>query len=99
MKPDFMSSDESVIVSDLDDEDNISDIENLSCLQPKKKLVKHLQAWRSPEFQQYIESLDRKIDRRRTPRARSMVLKVEVGEPSSREAPLDCPDWAKTIFD
>ena len=32
----------------------------------QKKLVKHLQAWRSPEFQQYIESLDRKIDRRRT---------------------------------
>ena len=36
MEPDFMSSDESVIVTYLDDEDIISDIKNLSCVNLKK---------------------------------------------------------------
>lgn len=96
--PDFMSSDESVIISD--ESDNPSDSENLTSATFKgKKLIKHVAVWRSEEFQGYIESLDRKLDRRRSARAKSMILPTDIGEPSERESPIDCPEWAKTIFD
>ena len=94
-----MSSDESVIISDAEADENALSDENLSPTQSRKKLVKHMQQWRSDEFQSYIDSLDRKVARRRTARAMSMVLPTETGSPSSREAPIDCPDWAKTLFD
>ena len=55
--------------------------------------------WRSPEFQSYIESLDSKMERRRSERGRLMALKVEIGECSSHGAPDDCPEWACSIFD
>ena len=55
--------------------------------------------WRSPEFQSYIESLDRKMERRRSERGRLMALKVEIGECFSHGAPDDCPEWVCSIFD
>ena len=64
----------------------------------KKKLIRHTLPWRSAEFQRFIESLDRKIDRRRSDRSRSMCLKVEAGGASTRQAPQDIPDWAKELF-
>ena len=57
-----------------------------------------MQQWQSDEFQSYIDSLDRNVARRRTARAMSMVLPTETGSPSSREAPVDCQEWAKTLF-
>ena len=83
-----MSSDESVIVSD-EEADT-----------PSKKFVKHTAQWRSAEFQNYIDSLDRKVNRRRTERGKLMTVPIEDGEPSSRKAPDGCPEWACiTLFD
>ena len=80
----YMSSDESVIMSEDEEGDSI----------PAKKFVRHLAVWRSVEFQNYISSLDRKTARRRTDRGKMMTTPVEDGEASSRDAPSDCPDWA-----
>ena len=96
---DYMSPDESVVVSDEDDNPLInSDSENLPAFKGKK-LIKHVAVWRSEEFQDYIESLDRKLDCRRSARAKSMILPTDIGEPSKRGSPLECPEWARTIFD
>ena len=86
MKPQYMSSDESVVESGDDSEQE----EQLG----EKKLVKRRAVWRSHEFQNYIDSIDHKIQRRRSDRGRSMTLKVEIGENSARSAPEDCPEWA-----
>ena len=61
----YMSSDESVISSDSASKD---EIENTSLPPPtkRKKLIKHHANWRSAEFQDYIESLDRKIESKLT---------------------------------
>lgn len=64
----------------------------------EKKLVRHTLPWRSVEFQRLIESLDRKIDQRRSDRSRVMCLEVEVGAKSTRKAPHDIPEWAKELF-
>lgn len=85
----YMSSDESVVLSE--DEDDAA---------PAKKFVKHLAMWRSVEFQNYIGSLDWKIARRKTDRGKMMTVPVQDGEVSGRDAPSDCPDWACiTLFD
>ena len=44
-----------------------------------KKLVKKRTAWRSTDFQGYIDSLDRKIERRLSERAKRMRLPQEMG--------------------
>ena len=75
-----------------------SDKEN-SVKSGKKKLIKKKATWRSPEFQSYIESLDRKMDRHQSERGWLMALKVEIGECSSHGAPDGCPEWACSIFD
>lgn len=65
----------------------------------KKKLIRQRLPWRSVEFQSFMESLDRKIERRRTDRSRSMCLEVEVGNVTSiRQAPAEIPEWAKELF-
>ena len=45
-----------------------------------------------PTIELELEQCYRKVARRRT-----AVLPTETGSPSSREAPIDCPDWAKTL--
>ena len=57
----YMSSDESVIVSKEESEEQLL---SLGPATQGKKLVKKRAAWRSTEFQGYIDSLDRKIERR-----------------------------------
>lgn len=89
-----MSSDESVILSE--DEKGAP----TSTAAPSKKFVKQLAMWRSVEFQHYISSLDRKISRKKTMRGKMMTVRVEDGETSAHDAPVDCPDWACiTLFD
>ena len=49
-----------------------------------KRLIKHPLMYRSRELQSMIESLDRKLERRRTSRSKAMCLPVEIGSPSKR---------------
>ena len=91
--PDYMSSDESVYLSD-DPEQDV-----MTVATGAKKLMKKRACWRSDEYQGYIESLDRKIERKMSERAKRMRLPQDIGEDSERHAPSDCPPWAKTLFD
>ena len=90
---DYMSSDESVYPSDSGD----SDAENHPAplrTGRKKKLRYHQLLWRSAEFDSYIKSLDRKIERRRSARGQRMVIPVEESESISTRPPPDgAPDW------
>ena len=64
----------------------------------KKRLIKHRLPWRSREMQAVVESLDRKIKRRRTARSKAMCLEVEVSGESTRPKPDGLPDWAVELF-
>lgn len=52
--------------------------------------------WRSPQANNIMESLDRKVSRRRSVRAKEMCRTRRTGVPSSRTTPKDCepPAWA-----
>ena len=98
----YMSSEESLVEDSSDDDRNNhasgSDTENAAHTKSgKKKLLRHKLPWRSREFEQVIESLDRKLDRRRDPKIKAMCLEVQVGEPSSREKPDDMPEWTVNL--
>ena len=58
----------------------------------KKKLIKHKLPWRSQEMQLIMESLDRKLERRRSDRAKGMCLEVVMGDNSSRARPENLPE-------
>ena len=98
-----MSSEESLVEdstdSDVnsDDHGHSSDSDREHSKTGKKRLIKHMLLWRSREFEHVIESLDRKLDRRRSAKSKSMCLNVEIGEPSSREKPEDLPEWASNM--
>lgn len=79
-------------------ESSDSELENEVQHSSRKRLIKHKLTWRSTEFQSIIESLDRKIDRRRSSRSKRMCLKVEQGGDSSREPPDSIPQWAVELF-
>ena len=99
MKADYMSSDESL--SPGSDQSDCEDGE-MTTQSSRKRLLKHRATWRSSEFEEFIQSIDRKIERRRTERGKMMVLERLSNEGSpctTRSAPLDCPEWAKTVFD
>ena len=66
--------------------------------QQRKKLIRHRLTWRSRELQLTFESLDRKLARRRTDKAKAMCLDVTYGCDSSRPAPENCPEWAIELF-
>ena len=66
--------------------------------QRKKKLIKHRLPWRSQELQLTLESLDRKIARRHSDRAKAMCLEISVGNDSSRPIPDNSPEWAIELF-
>ena len=100
MKADYMSSDESL--SPGSDQSDCEDGEMTTQSSARKRLLKHRASWRSSEFEELIQSIDRKIERRRTERGKMMVLERVSSEDSpctARTAPLDCPEWAKTVFD
>lgn len=105
LKADFMSSDESDAnnitrsqpdagaSSESDGEGERPDPE-----QRKKKLIRHRLPWRSRELQLTLESLDRKIARRRSDRAKAMCLEITPGNDSSRPIPDNSPEWAIELF-
>ena len=66
--------------------------------QRKKKLIRHRLPWRSRELQLTLESLDRKIARRRSDRAKAMCLEITPGNDSSRPIPDNSPEWAIELF-
>ena len=66
--------------------------------QRKKKLIKHRLPWRSRELQLTLESLDGKIARRRSDRAKAMCLEISFGNDSSRPIPDSSPEWAIELF-
>ena len=101
LKSDFMSSDESDannttrsqpgVSSDSDDGGEHSE-------QRKKKLIRHRLPWRSRELQLTLESLNRKIARRRSDRAKAMCLEITPGNDSSRPIPDNSPEWVIELF-
>lgn len=95
-----MSSDETAI-EDSDDESTRSDCSEHSNnpMTKKKKLLKHSLPWRSREMQEIADSLDRKVNRRRTPRGRTMCFEVVEGRVSTRPKPDNIPEWAAELFD
>ena len=94
-----MSSEESAVSEpDNERESSNSEAEDEVRHSGRKRLIKHKLTWRSTEFQKIIESLDRKIDRRRSGRSKRMCLEVEQGGDSSREPPEGIAEWAVELF-
>ena len=79
---DFMSSEETGSESGSDSE-----------VKEKIFLTKPI-PWRSPAANNIMNSLDRKILRRRSDRAKEMCRQRRVGQPSSRPMPENQPAWA-----
>ena len=79
-------------------EENKAVIVKMRQLQLKKRLRRHRLPRRSQEFQKVIESLDRKLERRRSDRAKVMCLEVMVGSDSQREVSSNRPEWALELF-
>lgn len=100
LKAEFMSSEESVIEEIPTDQEHSSgsDIEESRPLRQRKTLAKHKLPWRSQEMQKVMDSLDRKLDRRRDDRAKGMCLQASVGGNSKREKPDHLPEWATELF-
>ena len=81
MQIDYMSSEES---------DEEADETDVVC----RTFILRPLVWRSQEANAVMESLDRKANCRRTPRALEMIVKRKTGMPSSRNKPIECPIWA-----
>lgn len=92
-----MSSDESE-VEVVATQGESSDSENEATSSGKKRLCRRRLPWRSQELQKVIESLDRKLERRRSDRAKAMCLEITVGSDSQREVPNNAPEWAIELF-
>ena len=71
---------------------------NNSHQQNRKKLIRHRLTWRSREVKLTFESLDRKLARRRSDKAKGMCLEVIYGSDLISPAPDNCPEWAIEIF-
>ena len=99
---DFMSSEESNNEDSPAEQDpassDESDQEVSATPKCRKMLTKHKVPWRSQELQRIIESLDRKLDRRRGDRAKAMCLDFTIGGDSTRPMPENVPEWAKELF-
>ena len=90
---DYMSSDESIYDSNSGESDSDNPPVPLRTGR-KKKLQYHELAWRSGEFDSYIKSIDRKIERRRSPRGQRMLIPVVCDSLMSVRPPPDgAPDW------
>ena len=73
--------------------------DNMGPIKKIKRLIKHPLMYQSREFQGMIESLDRKLERRRTSRSKAMCLPIEIGSPSTRKKPSGIPEWACELLD
>ena len=100
LKAEFMSSEESVTEEVATDQEHSSesDTGEVCPSRGRKKLIKHKLPWRSQEMQRVIDSLDRKLDRRRDDRAKKMCLETSVEGESTREKPDHLPQWATELF-
>jgi len=104
LKGEYMSSEESAVEENDSDHssscpnDSDEEREQWSTLKKAKKLIKHPLMYWSREFQSLIESLDRKLERRRTSHSKAMCLPVEIGMPSKRKKLCDVPEWACDLF-
>ena len=101
LKPEFMSSEDSATdeeVEEVNDNGSGSDDETPR-RKARKKLIHHKLRWRNRECQEMMDSLDRKLERKRTPRGKAMTLHVEVDGDSARSKPDDFPEWAAELFD
>ena len=96
---DFMSSEESN-AEDLPAEEDpaSSDESNQEVLATAKNLIKHKVPWRSQELQRIVDSLDRKLYRRRGDRAKAMCLDFTIGGDFTRLIPENVPEWARELF-
>ena len=94
LKASFISSDESLV----EDSDNSNSGSNSEEDDEKsstaKKLICHKLPWWSVEFERFIASLYRKLDRHRSARRKAMCLKVQDGRDSTHPKPDDLPEWA-----
>ena len=75
-----------------------SDSESEAASVGKKRLCRHRLPWRSQEFLKVIESLGRKLERRRSDHAKAMCVEVIVGFDSQRQVPNDAPEWTIELF-
>ena len=98
LNADYMSSDESEVEAAATQGEESSDSENETASNGKKRLCRHRLPWRSQELQRVIESLDRKLERRRSDRAKAMCLEIIVGSDSQRGVPNNAPEWAIELF-
>ena len=64
----------------------------------EKRLCRRGLPWRFQELQKVVESLDRKLERRCSDRAKAMCLKITMGSDSQREIPNIVPEWAIELF-
>ena len=80
---DLMSSEDSEYEDIEQEQSSESEMDDVQPTK-KKKLIKHKPPWRSCEMQDVIDSLDRKMDRRRDARAKKMCLEVVMGADSNR---------------
>ena len=80
------------------DESDHDQEHSTATLKKKKSLVKHKLPWRNQELQRILDSLDRKLDRRRGDRAKAMCLDFTIGADSTRPMPLTVPEWARELF-
>ena len=86
----YMSSEHSVSEDNLDQE-NSSEDENF----PRKRvLCRRPLPWRSQELNNLFLKLDRKANRKQSPRSSSMTIDRRDGSPSERKAPDDAPEFA-----
>ena len=61
---------------------------------PRKVIRTHPFTWRSEEFTNVLQSLDRKIMRKKSEKARAMVLPRQEGDPIDDNPPEGMPSWA-----
>ena len=57
-------------------------------------IVVHRLTWRSSEVSRLFDGIDRWNLERTSPQGRRQRKSRRDGQPSKREAPLDCPEWA-----
>lgn len=97
-----MSSDESDIEierreneADTSDEESVRNSNHQEGQHKRKKLICHRL---KREAQLSIKSLDRKLARRRSDKAKAMCIEATYGSDSSRPVPENCPEWAIELF-
>lgn len=91
MTVDYMSSEHTAS----EDEEQDSHHERSSDDEPPlKKFSSHPLPWRSGELNRVMETLERKVQRKRGAKGRNMLFERKKGANSNRPVPDDAPAWA-----